>query len=76
MTSELSEQDKALIGKRVKLIYTDNPYTHLKRGDMGTITYISYLPDSMGGEQQLSIKWDTGSTLALITGRDQYEVIE
>jgi hypothetical protein len=48
MNLEASERYKALIGKRVRLIYTDDPYTYLKRRDMGTITYISYLPDSMG----------------------------
>jgi endogenous inhibitor of DNA gyrase (YacG/DUF329 family) len=75
MNLEACEPDKELIGKRVRPIFTDGPYTHLKRGDMGTITYISYLLESMGG-QQVSVKWDSSSNLVLITGKDQYEIIQ
>jgi hypothetical protein len=42
--------DEDLIGRRVRLIFTNDPYAHLKCGDMGTITHVSYLPQNMGGE--------------------------
>lgn len=32
--------DFALAGRRIRLISTDDPYTKLKSGDMGTIKYI------------------------------------
>jgi hypothetical protein len=30
-----------LIGKRIRLLYTNDPYTRLKQGDLGTITDIN-----------------------------------
>jgi hypothetical protein len=74
MTTE-KEQDP-LIGKRIKLVYTDDPYTRLKSGDMGTITFISELPSQMGGDRQLWVSWDSGSNLAMIEGKDSYEILE
>lgn len=42
---------------------------------MGTITYVDALPEVMGGERQISARWDSGSNLAMIEGHDQYEII-
>jgi hypothetical protein len=70
------QQDKDLIGRRIRLIYTDDYYTRLTNGEFGTITHISYTPASMCGEQQVSIRWDTESNLALITGKDQFRILD
>lgn len=55
-------------GSRIKLIYTDDPYTHLKPGALGTVVRVTSQGDIM-------MEWDDGSTLALLDGVDRYEVI-
>lgn len=48
----------ALIGKRVQLQYTNDPYTKLRQGDEGVIDFV----DDTG---TISVKWDSGSSLGL-----------
>jgi hypothetical protein len=48
----------ALIGKRVQLQYTNDPYTKLRQGDEGVIDFV----DDTG---TISVKWDGGSSLGL-----------
>jgi len=50
---------EALIGKRVRLQYTNDPYTDLRQGDEGTVNHI----DDAG---TMFVKWDNGSNLGLI----------
>lgn len=57
-----------LIGKRVRLVYTNDPYTNLKSGDEGTVNFV----DDLG---TVFVKWDSGSSLGLVSGHDRYEVI-
>lgn len=52
-------------GTRVRLISMDDPYSHLKDGDMGTVEFT----DDMG---QIHVRWDCGSGLALIPGIDSF----
>jgi hypothetical protein len=61
--------DKSLSGKRVKLIRMEDPYTDLNYGDEGTILHT----DDIGNIQ---VKWDKGSSLALIPEIDEYEILE
>ncbi|HNS16413.1 MAG TPA: DUF4314 domain-containing protein [Bacteroidales bacterium] len=56
-----------LTGKKVKLIKMVDPYTDLKAGDMGVIDFVD-------DENQIHVKWDNGSKLALIPGVDEYEI--
>jgi hypothetical protein len=49
-------------GDRIVLEHTTDPYTRLQPGDEGTVT--SYDP-RLG---QLNIRWDSGSTLAMLPG--------
>jgi hypothetical protein len=64
--------DFSLQDKRIKLIHTDDRYTELKPGDMGTIRYtFDNLDDTC-----ITIEWDSGSTLSLVEGKDEYEIIE
>lgn len=51
--------DEQLIGKRVRLISLNDPYTRLKYGDEGVVTNI----DCMG---TVFVKWDNGSNLGLV----------
>ena len=74
--ADLRDQlEKKLIGKRIELIYTDDPYTKLIPGDRGTVTMVDEMPFK-DTPIQISVKWDTGSNLMMIWGKDRYKVIE
>jgi hypothetical protein len=66
--------DISLSGKRIKLINSKDPYTELKKGDLGIIEYITLNHGFI--EDQISIKWDNGSNLMLLRGIDDYEIIK
>ena len=67
---------KPKVGKRIKLISTDDQCTRLKTGDMGTISDLTRLPQSLGNTLQIWIRWDNGSHLALLDGQDKYLIID
>ena len=56
-----------LIGQRVRLIRMDDPYG-LEPGSEGTVAYI----DDLG---TLHVSWDCGSSLGLIPGEDEWEIL-
>lgn len=58
-----------LIGKRIRLISTDDPYTELRPGDEGTIDYVDDI-------DTVFVKWDCGSRLGLVRNHDRYEIID
>lgn len=58
---------------RVRLIHTSDPYTDLENGAMGTV--VGQRKDPWG-DTVISVKWDDGSSLSLIEGTDQYEIIQ
>ncbi len=64
-----------LIGKRIKLVHTIDPYTKLKPGDLGTVVDITPVTMAPRPFTQIWVNWDSGSNLALILGEDRYEVI-
>lgn len=55
-------------GDRIKLISTDDPYTKLQAGDLGTISRI----DAVG---TIHVNWDSGSNLGLIPSRDEWVLV-
>lgn len=60
----------ALVGKRVRLQYTNDPYTTLRSGDEGTVSFV----DDFG---TLHVRWDSGSGLGLIASEgDRWVVID
>ncbi|HET7390047.1 MAG TPA: DUF4314 domain-containing protein [Nitrososphaeraceae archaeon] len=63
--------DYSQTGKRVRLIHTDDKYTKLTKGDMGTIQY-SF---DNAGKKYIVVEWDSGSNLMLIKGIDDYEIM-
>ncbi|HZC21120.1 MAG TPA: hypothetical protein VE223_05705 [Nitrososphaeraceae archaeon] len=71
-----SRNDKNnIIGKRVRLIHTDDDrFTHLRAGDMGTVSDATLLPESMGGKKQVWIQWDNGSKFAMIEDLDKDKI--
>ena len=62
-----------LKGRRIKLIRTDDQYTDLKSGDMGTIELVN-VSESPGMESKIFVEWDNGSNLMLLVGVDHYEI--
>lgn len=72
------EIDFTLCGKRIKLEYTNDPYTQLKAGDEGTVELVK---KNKGLKfDQMWVQWDSGSTLMLIDetsyGRDKKDEFE
>ena len=57
-----------LSGKRIELISTSDPYTELKPGDRGNVDFV----DDMG---TIHVTWDSGSTLGMVPGEDQYRFV-
>ncbi len=60
---------KDLIGKKVRIVRLEDPYTHLKPGDEGTVRGV----DDAG---HIMMKWDSGSTLNIIPEIDEFDVID
>lgn len=56
------------IGKRIRLISTNDEYTKLTSGALGTITFV----DDTG---TIFADWDEGSKLGLIPDVDRFEII-
>jgi len=64
--------DKRNEGRRVELVYTNDPYTTLRPGDRGTYQ----MAIINRGLIQHCIKWDNGSNLMLIEGQDKFKFID
>lgn len=59
-----------LVGKRVRLVYCNDPYTRLRPGDEGTVVLV----DDM---DTVHVSWDSGSQLGLVAeDGDRFTVIE
>ncbi len=56
-------------GTRVELVRMEDPYTKLKPGDRGTVSFI----DDTG---TIFVNWDTGSRLGVVFGEDEIIKIE
>ena len=63
-----------VIGKRIELIRTNDPYADLKPGDRGTVVDISELPYEDTPFKVL-VQWDSGSRLAILEGHDDYRTV-
>lgn len=60
--------DKHLIGKRIRLIQMNEEKHPVQEGTMGTITHV--------GWDVINVRWDNGRNLGVIIGVDRYEIIE
>lgn len=57
------------VGDRVELIRCEDPYTVLKRGELGNVVFV----DDTG---TVHVSWDSGSSLGMIPGEDEWRVVE
>ncbi|MDY5133427.1 DUF4314 domain-containing protein [Actinotignum urinale] len=55
-------------GRRVRMVCCEDPYTNLEAGAEGTVLFV----DAVG---TVHIDWDNGSTLGLVKGVDQWQLI-
>jgi hypothetical protein len=62
-----------IVGRRVRLIQTDDRYTKLKTGSMGTVT--GFAIDTFFGDTTTHVKWDDGSNLSLLSSVDIFEIL-
>lgn len=58
------------VGDRIRMIHTDDPYTALVAGAEGSVT-----GGQTGDFPAIWVRWDSGSTMGLIPGRDRYELL-
>jgi len=73
MFGDNPEYDFSKTGQMIELIHTDDPYTHLTKGDIGVIELVKH---HVSMENQVWVKWNEGSNLMLLEGKDQYREIE
>jgi len=60
------------IGDRVELIFINDTWTELVKGDKGTVFKV----DESSDETLIWVNWDNGERLALLVGIDKYKVIK
>jgi Domain of unknown function (DUF4314) len=63
-----------VVGKRIKLIHTNNPYTYLKPGDRGTVVDVTELPYE-DTPFKVFVQWDSGLRFAILEGQDDYRTV-
>lgn len=63
-----------VVGKRITLIRTDDPYTDLRPGDKGTVVSVTELPYE-DTPFKVWVQWDSGSRLAILEGHDDYRMV-
>ncbi len=54
---------------RIRLVHTDDPYTELTNGSLGTL--VGEYTDPWGS-RTIRVKWDNGSSMSLIDGHDTW----
>jgi hypothetical protein len=74
---KMNNKEEVKIADRIKLVHTDDKFTQLKPGDLGTVWDISIFNIEKDGKpvRAIWISWDSGSKFALIEGKDEFEVL-
>ena len=58
------------VGDRVELLFINDTWTKLQKGDKGTVFKIENGDDTL-----IWIEWDNGERLAILEGIDKFKVI-
>ena len=76
-TKKMNNKQETKIGDRIKLLHTDDKFTQLKPGDIGTIWDISIFNIEIDGRpvRVIWISWHSGSKFALTEGKDEFEIL-
>ena len=64
-----------VVGQRIELIRTSDPYTDLKTGDRGTVVDVTELPQE-DTPFKVWVHWDSGSKLGILEGYDDYRTVD
>jgi len=64
--------DRTLEGRRIELMWCNDPHTKLRPGSRGTIKWERF--DDVWAEEHIAVAWDDGSNLNLLKGQDHYKV--
>jgi Domain of unknown function (DUF4314) len=62
----------SLVGKRIRLISTNDPFTKLRAGAIGKVTDVR---DDLWGARIICVAWENGSTLSLVEGEDDFIIV-
>jgi len=75
---KMNNKRETKIGDRIKLLHTEDKFTQLKPGDIGTVWDISIFNIDIEGKpvRAIWITRDSGSKFALIEGKDEFEIME
>jgi len=60
------------VGDRVELLFINDSWTKLQKGDKGTVFKIGTEDD----DDLVWIEWDNGERLALLKGIDKFKVVK
>lgn len=63
-----------LIGKRIRLISMQDPYDPVPAGSEGTV--ITVYDDTHNKYLHISVDWDNGRGLSIVSPPDTYQVID
>ena len=63
-----------VVGKRIRLVRSNNPHTYLKPGDRGTVVDVTELPYE-DTPFSILVQWDNGHRLAILDGYDEYRMV-
>jgi hypothetical protein len=63
-----------VLGKRIELIRTANPYTDLKPGDRGTVVDVSELSYE-DKPSKVWVLWDSNLRLTILEGHYDYRMV-
>jgi hypothetical protein len=63
-----------ILGKRIELMRTNNPYGDLKSGDRGTVVDISELSYE-DKPFKVWVLWDSDSRVTILEGHDNYSMV-
>jgi hypothetical protein len=63
-----------VLGKRIELIRTGNPYADMRPGDKGTVVDVSELRYE-DKPFKVWVLWDSSSKLTILEGHDDYRMV-